>query len=393
MKKFKQQEIAHIERLTTNNHSVKLNRSTFDVGLRFCLKSLIAIIVSLIAWELILSNTVDQSPGNTTHPTLGRIRKSGLVVEGNEGFSRTKINSLGMRNDEINPKSKGEFRVLSLGDSFTSGEHVSDTHTYSALIEADLKRKWSKSNSPITVVNGGRAGASPAYFLYLAQFYNSKIQPNAVIIQINDSDIPSDMLGSITSEFYVIQKGKEFKLSRKKNFRSGNGLSQIIQEKLPQLGFLSSSSIIRVGGRNLQAIFKEQDPKTGNKKKIGETAQSFKAQSFKKNYDNLIEWTVVELKAKYHNLIIVHIPFVTYNNPNEPPSSIEASLKKITAKHNVPFFAMRQDYVNYYHKFYQPAQGFNNTRPGHGHINEIGHKLITKRLVPVLERMRVHAGQ
>lgn len=340
--------------------------------LHVLLKSTIAIVLSLFAWEIIVRNTIEQSPGTTKHPILGRIYNPGDRIESGEGFSRTRMNSLGMRNDEILPKAQGEFRVLSIGDSFTSAEQVEDAKTYSARIGSTFKQQ----NSPVTVINGGRTGATPAYYLHLADFYKTQLQPDAVIVQINDSDFTEEGLDP-TKEFYIRAQGNTFQAIHNQDFASDDRLSQLFQQKFPQLSFMLQISTLRVGGKNLQAMLKKQAKPT--------EAAPTKSQG---NYDRLIEWTVVNLKAKYPNLVILHIPYVTFNNPNEPPNPAEAALIEIAEKHKVPIVAMRRDFVNYHQTFHQPTSGFNNSIPGTGHINEIGHELIAQRLVPLLEAMR-----
>ncbi len=345
------------------------------------LKSAIAILLSLGAWEIIAENALEKSTGTTIHSALGRINRAGTTLQSSEGFSRTKVNRLGMRGDDAPPKVNGEFRVLSVGDSFTAGDQVDDAKTYSALIESALKRE---SRSPISVVNAGRAGASPPYYLQLADFYNTTFQPDSVVVQINDSDFTDEALDA-KKEFYMTDEGSQFSLHRNQNFASDDRLSQLLQEKFPQLSFLLRVSIVRVGARNLQTLLKGGA--------TPEDAPSSTPKPTEKNYDRLVEWTVVNLKAKYRNLIILHVPYVTFNNPNEPPSPVQTSLTKMAAKYNIPIVAMRKDFMEYYQATHQPASGFNNTIPGTGHINEVGHELIAKRLVPMLEAMHDKASQ
>jgi lysophospholipase L1-like esterase len=349
--------------------SVRLPKKSIPL---VALKSGIAIALSLFAWELIVRNTIEQSPGTTKHPVLGRIYNPGDRIESGEGYSRTKMNSLGMRGDEIPTKANGEFRVVSLGDSFTSAEQMADSKTYNALTESALRSQ----KLPATIVNAGRSGATPAHYLHLADFYKDTFQPDVVVVQINDSDFSEEGVDP-SKEFYIHQEGGQFKTVHNQGFASDDRLSQLFQQKLPQLGFLLRVSTVRVGGRNLQSMLKSKS------KPAAEPIQPNT-----KNYDDLVEWTVTNLKAKYPKLIIVHIPYVTFNNPDEPANPPEAALIKMAKKHNVPILAMREDFVNYHLKTRQATSGFNNTIPGTGHTNEAGHELIAKRLAPMLKAMQ-----
>lgn len=313
------------------------------------------------------------------HPALGKIYRAGTTLQAGEGFSRTTINRLGMRGEETPAKVKGEFRVLSIGDSFTSGYQVEDAKTYSALVETALQNQ---TISPTRVVNAGRSGASAAYYLQLADFYNTTFQPDSVVVQLNDTDITSEALDS-TKEFYITSEGNQFKLHRNQNFASDDPLSQVFQKKFPQLDFLLRVSILRIGARHLNILLKRGAPPA-----VDGAAPSEQTPSGL-NYDALAEWAVVNLKAKYRNLILVHIPYDT-NNLNKPAQPAEAALIKMAEKHRVPIVAMRKDFVAYYRVTRQPASGFNNTIPGTGHINEIGHELIARRLAPMLQAMKAN---
>ena len=357
-------------------------RLTKQTVLQVFLKSSIAILLSLAAWELIIRQTIELSPGMTKHPMLGKIYNRGDRIESSEGFSRTRMNSLGLRGNEIPAKAKGEFRVVSIGDSFTSGEQVEDGKTYSDLVESALKQQ---GDSSLTVVNAGRTGGTPAYYLHLSDFYKTTLQADSIVVQFNDSDFTQEGLDA-KKEFYIRPEGSEFKTIHNQDFASDDRLSQLFQQKFPQLGFLLRISLVRVGGRNIQSMLKGgARPETEEEQKKPQNPASTE-------YDSLIEWTVVSLKAKYPNLIIVHIPYVTFNQPNEPPSSAEASLIKMAEKHSVPIIPMRKDFEDYYRSTHQPASGFNNTIPGIGHINEIGHRLIANRLAPMLKAMQNKAG-
>jgi hypothetical protein len=90
-----------------------------------------------------------------------------------EGFSRIKLNNLGMRGEDISPKQKNEHRVLILGDSYTKAVQVSDNKTYSYLLQKEIKNKF-KLN--FNTINAGRDGASPAYYIHLTNFYNRNVE-------------------------------------------------------------------------------------------------------------------------------------------------------------------------------------------------------------------------
>lgn len=347
--------------------------------MKLILKIFTSMICALIVWELILETTIEKSNGFVNHPVLGRINKSGIYLQSSEGFSRTKVNSLGMRGEEISPKANNEYRILALGDSYTRGVHVSDSKTYSYLLQKNLENNNLKTK--IKTINAGRDGGSPADYLYLASFYNSSVKPDSVIIQFTDQDFTEDIFNN-KKQNYVKNEGNNYEVVHNDKFLSDDALSRIFLQKFPQLSFMLEYSVLRVGGKNLQKILgtKQNQPNES-------AAESLQKESSRlSQYEAVVDWTIENLKEKYPQLVILYL--TDYNNIKEKPTEIEVFLRKFTAKHNVYFVDMRDDYTNYYKVHHQPAYGFNNTLPGRGHINEIGHALAAERLA-VLFKERI----
>jgi hypothetical protein len=140
-------------------------------------------------------------------------------------------------------------------------------------------------------------------------------------------------------------------------------------------------SVLRVGGNNLKKAMAAKPPHNNPEESKVEKKPS-------PDYDEVIDWTLKTLKDKYQALVILYLPSIdNYADiTNENPTKIEISLTKLAAKNNMNFINMREDFLNYYHTYYKPAHGFNNTiLGGRGHINEIGHELSAKRLANIFE--------
>ncbi len=342
--------------------------------MKIIIKSVLAMTCALLLWEVILENTLQHSPGFTEHPVLGRINKAGLALEGTEGFSRTTINSLGMRGGEISPKGKNEYRILCIGNSYTKALNVSDDRTFAALLEKKLSNQY--NSQLINTINAGRDGASPAYYIQLADFYKSTFQPDVVIVQVIDADFADFMINK-GKQFYVVPENNTFKPVYVKNFSSDNALSKLVLNKFPQLSFLLEYSVVRIGGENLR---KSLESKEGGKEN-----PEAKVLEFKDNRP-LVDWTVQQLKNKYkEKLVILYLPFLDYNNTKAANTPIENSLKASTNKYGVKFIDMKQDFLKSYQLEHQPVYGFNNAIQGKGHMNEMGHELTAERLATVLK--------
>ncbi len=96
-----------------------------------------------------------------------------------------RINSLGLRGDEVPPKARGEYRILSLGESSTFGWHVAEDETYSSLLGSSLP---SAEGRPVRVINAGAAG----YTLFQGVTYLERrglaLEPDMVMIYFGIND-------------------------------------------------------------------------------------------------------------------------------------------------------------------------------------------------------------
>ena len=91
-------------------------------------------------------------------------------------------------------------------------------------------------------------------------------------------------------------------------------------------------------------------------------------------------------------LIIVYHPIIAVNNDGTVTASynredldiFESECNKV----GITFINMEDDFVNNYYDNYELPHGFNNTIPGTGHLNSVGHKLIAYRLKDVMEGIK-----
>ncbi|MHC0037562.1 SGNH/GDSL hydrolase family protein [Pseudoneobacillus sp. C159] len=336
--------------------------------MKLVLKVIASGISALIVWQLILMNTVINTTGYENHPILGRSYKEGTYLQGMEGFSRTHINHLGMRNEEIQQKKDREIRILALGDSFTEAFQVSDRIIFTQLLQRHLKQETA---NPISVINAGRSGGSPAYYIHLADFYKTNIQQDYTIIQLNDADFTEDLLDS-TRNFYVKEHSGSYQTVFNKDIQS---IFPFLQ-KFPQVKELLEYSVFHVGADKIQKILAQKKFTS-----VQATTSNHNGQDF----DSLISWTVTEFKQQYPNLVLLYLPSLDFEQIDAQPSEIEHLVEVYAQKNNVPIINMRKPFVQQYVTKKQPVYGFNNTIPGDGHSNSLGHQLIADELIDFFE--------
>lgn len=108
--------------------------------------------------------------------------------KGSEFDYELNTNSEGLR-DREHPilKASNEFRVMTIGDSFTEGQGARVDETWPRQLE-DMLNATSQSQR-FRVINAGVAGSDPIYGYKLLEERLLKYQPDLVIVAINSSDI------------------------------------------------------------------------------------------------------------------------------------------------------------------------------------------------------------
>ncbi len=330
--------------------------------LKHILRIVAAGALALVVWEVILENSVLREPGGINSPILGRIMKPGIYLQGTEGYCKTWINSLGMRGPEIVPKTAAEYRILALGDSHTEALEVSDDKTFVHLLQTRLARN---SGRQIRTINAGNNGASPAYYIHLSNFYHSSMNPDYVIIEIFE-DVIAHMFDK-TREFYVKKEGAEYVTVA--NFRD-----YYIWQMFPPLKVIKpfvAFSTFKIALDKIPMML-EQHRNHG--------ASAGQECTPAVDYADIIDWTIETLKNEYPKMAILYLTL------NKSESNIEVLMKGSANKYGIDLLNTRDAFSYYYQSHCQPVNGFDNTMPGTGHINEIGHAIVADCLTDYFMR-------
>ena len=139
-----------------------------------------------------------------------------------EWDTRIKINSTGLRNEEIGPKDK--FRVLVLGDSFTAAESVNLEKTAVYLVG----EKLNSEGKNVEVINAGVPSYSPILeYLWLRE-YGLELMPDLVILNFDLGDISGE---NSLANFYSEEILEESLSLKSKEEESDLGSQDIHEEE------------------------------------------------------------------------------------------------------------------------------------------------------------------
>jgi hypothetical protein len=91
-------------------------------------------------------------------------------------------------------------------------------------------------------------------------------------------------------------------------------------------------------------------------------------------YSDIIDWTFKTLRNDYPRMTFLYITV------NKSESNMESLLKSSASRYDLDIINMRLIFSDYYLTHCQPVNGFANTIPGEGHLNEIGHAMVANCL-------------
>ena len=328
----------------------------------WCFRVALAFLLAVVVWEVLLSQLVLQKPTSQSHPVLGRIYGEGLYVQGKEGYGRTVLNELGLRSRPLETALEGQQRVLVLGDSYTQAMQVSDEVAFPQRLNDLL-------GDNTRVINSGREGASPADYIALEEYNKTTFQPDVVVVQLNEADFTRDLLSN-KQTFYYEETSQGYNLRENKSVVSSNALAS----RFADLQSVFNFSVVRVALERVEAMRK------------GEPVPTPEVQTTSQQSDGSLEHFIVgELKQAYQHPILLYIPEMDYFSPDyAQPRATEQYLADAAQKLGVTFISLRPDFVALYRNQNRTAHGFNNTQPGMGHINPLGHEIAAERLAQVL---------
>jgi lysophospholipase L1-like esterase len=327
----------------------------------FLVKLAGALLLSLVLWELILSTFYYKLPLSITHPVLGRIYGQGLYVQGKEGFARAHLDALGLRILPPFETQSDAKNVLLLGDSYTQGLQVADKETFAWLLQEQLGKGYK-------VFNAGREGTSPNYYIGQAEFLKTTFKPDTVVIQLSESDFTHDPFDAKQS-LYFVRSGQEFQLIKNDSYKSRSSLGQRFDALKTFLNF----SVMRVGLQRLEGKH-DRGTEFANNDERSENEKVAEQKLF-------ISFAVNELKTIYGDPILVYIPPVDYFGTSyTKPSAIERDLSEAAEEAGIRYFSTRGEFVHLFETKHLVSQGFANTEPGLGHINNLGHAVVATRL-------------
>ncbi|HEY0074116.1 MAG TPA: hypothetical protein VGB77_08450 [Abditibacteriaceae bacterium] len=344
-----------------------------------------ALIVSLILWEVLLRVFFTVPIVSDHVEALGWLPKNARGMSTTEGRGHVVYNEYGFREGPLENKPKDELRVLVLGDSNIEARQMDLDKTLPVRLQILLDETpgASDKNCRVRVVNGGRVGATPAFHVALADEYKELFQPDWTVVFVEDDRWK--LTFSPIHEMRYEPEGNNFKIVTKWQGESrGRGYQILRKLHIRDLALFDWSfsrwqlmNGVGGGGDANGEGAAERAAAKGNALQRAAYANMKNPEMIARS----MNWTLRQLREKYPNLVIVHMPAADAGNANLKPVTLEErELMQSCRDLQIPVIAMRERLAEDYQKTGKPPFGFMNTLPWTGHINAHGHDVIAHAL-------------
>ena len=284
---------------------------------------------------------------------------SGLV-HGTEGYSISKIDSRGYVNLD---KPLSDNYVLMMGSSHTQGKEVPEDKRYSALVSEQIANDGLLHAYNIAC-DGNKLDTHIEYFDAAVKAFPGA---EVITIEISDTDCSIDAINDALDQ--VIYDPKD-SANRFLNLSLSTRLKNIVKVYMPLATKIK---------RDMEAA---QEAENKDKNDMEDTSLN------QEEYLITINKALGLIRSEYENpIVFVYHPEVIIN------SDASISLKycdtwelfeKACENNNIDGIDSGKDFLVHYEKYSEVPYGFLNTRLGSGHLNRVGHKIISDEIVEYL---------
>jgi hypothetical protein len=335
--------------------------------MKFSIKLILALVISLLVWEVIISNFIFNNPDYELHET-GIIPKIGSkTLNTQEGYAKLLHQNEFGTYDKINISKQA---ILYQGDSYTYAKQIEKDKNYVNLVKKNMTK--------FEHINAGNFGTDVIdYYNNYKYFEKYNISHYFIQLRYNDFITPFNK-----KKFIFIE-------NENKSISFKNGSDSLVNF------FRNNFEIYyTINKINFLVLMKEKyfnylyNLINFNNINIVDNIIEIKNPS-----DYLIGQQLILLKNKYeNNFTIIYLPMeptlsnnlLNFNNVEELIFKKEILVQAENL--NISIIDMTLEFEYLYFKNQQLAYGFSNTLPGTGHMNEFGHLFLANNIIEVLEK-------
>jgi len=335
------------------------------------LAGLVAVLCSLE----VLVRFLIMGPGTlfTADADIGKVPIKGThVLWGTEGYGRTTY----VGDGEIASPSDTGAVIVVLGDSHTEALQVDDATKFVSVAESELRRRGRLFN----LRNLGFSGGTMADYVRVGPSVMSRYHPALVVIQLSSADFGPETFDPSHVNHFA---------------REANGSLRLVHLDMrvgsPSLGarIKNASALINYGQLRYLRIAERRAHTAGPHGGV-DTAPA-----------DTIRWDTVPTQLELLHSAYPDVPVILLLLPFVPRLEARAIMTDDPEYERTVETVRRsiRDFPGWQVIDPLPAfrslagrgvlpRGFSNTRPGLGHLNEIGHRIVAERLADTIDKAR-----
>jgi len=330
---------------------------------------LIIIVVLLVLTEVLLRLFISKPSSQQYDDELGYTNIPGSqMIESLEGYNFVTFNKIGFNDDD--PNDGFNRKIFVIGDSYTEAFQVNHTLCYTSLMEKALE------SEKIDIIKLARDSFLPLHYPIVSNRYFDQYRPELTILQLGSHTL-SDLYGdNIVIEYTQDNKIERYTL----NVSDGDKKKEAVR------GIINNSALAYYLLRRYKyLIIKTLDRFNDLFSSGHKTGKSEKAQASDEEYQKRLAYILKRIKG---NVVVLYLPdpAILFGS-TEHNTKVKNIIDRATKDSNAGFIDLSEEFKNYYIKNKQLLNGFSNSKPGSGHLNEYGHSVAAKSLLIRLKNM------
>ncbi|VAW65916.1 hypothetical protein MNBD_GAMMA09-221 [hydrothermal vent metagenome] len=330
----------------------------------------VIVIALLILTEVFLRAFISQPSSQQYDSELGYTNIPGAkMVESLEGYSHVTFNQLGFNDAE--PQKELIRKIFIIGDSYTEAFQLDVSLGYTSLLENAL------APSGIDIIKLARDSFLPLHYPVVSDRYFDMYEPELTILQLGSHTLGGLYGENISITYSADNEIQSYALHVSDNDRKKEKFRMIINNSaliyhlmrrykplivkaMSRFNHLFATKPVRAKGRAINLEMSDEDSK------------------------KRLSYILKKLKGR---VVVIYIPdpAVIFNitEHNDNVRNVISSASKSADRDFIDFtdiftrdFSINNQFLN----------GFQNSKPNGGHLNQYGHQVVAKNLVIELKK-------
>ncbi len=336
----------------------------------------VIVVILLILAEVFLRLFISKPSSQQYDAELGYTNIPGSkMIESMEGYSHVTFNKSGF--NDADPDVNLPRKIFVIGDSYTEATQLDYTLGYTSLMEQAL------APSGVDIIKLARDSFLPLHYPVVSRRYYAKYQPELTILQLG-SHTPGGLYGSdISIKYSADNKILSYRLKvsendlNKEKFRVIINNSALAYYLMRRYKYLIVKSLNRLNGLfdNTEAISNDLNKTAADDRSNSESATEDKRR---------LTYLLKKMEGK---LVVVYFPDpAVIFDINEHNDRAREVIKASAEAAGAGFIDLTDVFREDFSKNRQLLNGFSNSRPNSGHLNQHGHKVVSTYLIAELEK-------